>query len=415
MVLTKITWVLGNRLVFMLKNINALTLLQIALDQYITLLNCRLSAYFFFSESASMNIQWQQQPGQERPVQKIIAHRTTIRSDMISIFKDPDVIDHNLYATVIDMRGKEEAGEGIGVIRDILTQFWHEVYNTLTTGASERSPIIRHDMQKDEWQALARVMLYGFCTLNYFPLRMSPVIIVTCLFGDEILSRQFLLEAFRKYITSEDQIVFDACLSDDCDVNDEDIIDFLSAWRCCRIPTKDNIKDIMFELAHQELVQKPRYVVHCWSPIIKMLQFDESFQTFDGVLRLFMEKQPTAKKVVKALEVETSKEIERLTLDHLKRYIRSLEGKAIERFLHFITGADCLTGNPIKVIIIFNSLAGLQRRPISHICGPTLEVPTTYASFADVASEFNNILKDEQAWSFDIIETKMTPVDVEFF
>jgi hypothetical protein len=114
-----------------------------------------------------------------------------------------------------------------------------------------------------------------------------------------------------------------------------------------------------------------------------------------------MEKQPTAKKVLKALEVKTSNEIERLTLDHLKRYIRSLEGKAIERFLHFITGADCLTGRPIQVI--FNSLSGLQRRPISHTCGPTLEVPTTYESYADVASEFNNILKDEQAWSFDII------------
>ena len=88
-----------------------------------------------------MNIQWQPQPGEERPVQKIIVHRATIRSDMISIIKDPDVIDHNLYATVIDMRGKEEAGEGISVMRDILTQFWHEVYDTLTTGASERSPI----------------------------------------------------------------------------------------------------------------------------------------------------------------------------------------------------------------------------------------------------------------------------------
>ena len=299
------------------------------------------------------------------------------------------------------MRGEEEAGRGIGVMRDILIQFWHEVYNALTIGASERSPIIRHDMQKDEWQALARVILYGFSTLNYFPLRMSPVIISTCLFGEEILSRQFLLEAFRKYVTSEDQKVFDACLSDECDVNDEDIIDFLTAWKCCRVPTKDNIKDIIFELAHQELVQKPRYVVHCWAPIMKMLQFHESFQTLNGVLRLFLEKQPTAKRLLKSLEVETSNEIERLTLDHLKRYIRSLEGKAIERSLHFITGADCLTGHPIKVI--FNSLSGLQRRPISHTCGPTLEVPTTYESYADVASEFNNVLKDEQAWSFDII------------
>ncbi len=47
--------------------------------------------FYFSSEECSMNIQWQPQPVVDRPIQKIIVHRATIRSDMISIFKDPDV------------------------------------------------------------------------------------------------------------------------------------------------------------------------------------------------------------------------------------------------------------------------------------------------------------------------------------
>ena len=79
----------------------------------------------------------------------------------------------------------------------------------------------------------------------------------------------------------------------------------------------------------------------------------------------------TAKKIIKTLRVEIKHQMnQRVTVDHLKRYIRSLEGKALERFLHFITGTDCLTGNPIQ--ITFTSLSGLQRRPISHTCGSTL-------------------------------------------
>ena len=31
-----------------------------------------------------------------------------------------------------------------------------------------------------------------------------------------------------------------------------------------------------------------------------------------------------------------------------------------------------------------------------------LEVPTTYESYAELSSEFKNILKEEQSWSFDI-------------
>ena len=32
-----------------------------------------------------------------------------------------------------------------------------------------------------------------------------------------------------------------------------------------------------------------------------------------------------------------------------------------------------------------------------------LEVPTTYESYTELSSEFTNILKEEQSWSFDII------------
>lgn len=154
----------------------------------------------------------QLQPVEDRPVKKIIVHRATVLSDIIiTIFKDPSVVNYNIYATVVGMNGREETGESSGVMRDIFTHFWQEVYNAFTTGANERSPIIRHDMQREEWQALAGVILYGFCTLNYFPLRISPVIVSTCLFGEEVFSRQFLLDSFRKYLSNEDQKVFDTC------------------------------------------------------------------------------------------------------------------------------------------------------------------------------------------------------------
>ena len=132
-----------------------------------------------------------------------------------------------------------------------------------------------------------------------------------------------------------------------------------------------------------------------------MLQYDEMFRTHAGVLQMYGNRQPNAKKIIKLLQAETTSEIERLTLDHLKRYIRSLEGKALERFLHFISGSDCITCDSIEVT--FTALSGLQRRPIAHTCGPTLEVPTTYESFGELAAEFNNLMRDEQAWSFDIV------------
>ncbi len=334
-------------------------------------------------------------------MKEVVVHRATIRKDVISIFSNPSMLNSIINATVVDYRGQEEKGRGRGVTLDILTHFWHETYNAYTVGSTDKIPLIRHDLQKDQWQSIARVIVYGFSVLRYFPLRISPVIVCTCLFGEESLTKQFLLDSFRVFLTQEDRTVFDTCLGEDCDLMDEDVIDFLSTWKCFRVPTKENIKDIIFELAHQELVQKPRYVVHCWSLILKMLQYDDTFKTQEGVLQTYENRKPTAKKVIKLLQAETTSELERSTLDHLKRYIRSLEGKALERFLHFISGSDCLACDSIE--ITFNALSGLQRRPIAHTCGPRLEIATTYESFGDLASEFNNIMKDEQAWSFDIV------------
>ncbi len=84
------------------------------------------------------------------------------------------------------------------------------------------------------------------------------------------------------------------------------------------------------------------------------------------------------------------------SLDHLKGYVQILEGKGIERFLHLITGSEHIT-------VEFNTLNGFDCRPTVHTCGPVLELLTIYNSYTDLAEEFTNLMKSEQAWSFDIV------------
>lgn len=60
---------------------------------------------------------------------------------------------------------------------------------------------------------------------------------------------------------------------------DEDIIDVLSAYKCHQVVTNDTLGTIVEELAHQELIQKPRYVANSWQPIVKML-FKQRIQRF---------------------------------------------------------------------------------------------------------------------------------------
>ena len=245
-------------------------------------------------------------------------HPFTIRKDLTEIFSDPGILNCCLDVVVIDARGEPEKGKGKGVVLDVLTHFWNNFFISFTVGRKEKTPFIRHDLQKHEWQAIARILVYGYKKYGYFPLQLSFFSMASCLFGEECITLEFLLASFKEYIPAEDQDVLDQCLSDtfDKDDNDDnDVIEFLSSLKCFRLASQENIQEIIHELAHQELIQKPRYIVNCWSPILHSLQDHQEFKTFEGLKEFCKSKTPSAKRLFQA---EPSNDTERECLGHLK-------------------------------------------------------------------------------------------------
>ena len=154
---------------------------------------------------------------------------------MIDIFRDPSILEYEVDFTIIGHAGIEEEGKGSGVLREVLTSFWYECFSSLTVGALQKVPSVRHDYQKGEWEAIGRLIVYGYS------------------FADE-------------------SKVLEKALGNDLDPQDEDLLDLLSNFNCYKSPAKTNIFNIVHELAHQELVQKPRYIADCLAPIINRMR-----------------------------------------------------------------------------------------------------------------------------------------------
>ncbi|XP_068690749.1 uncharacterized protein [Montipora foliosa] len=298
----------------------------------------------------------------ELPIKPILLHRAQLRQDFIMEFSDPNILKFKLDVTVVDEMGKEEIGSGNGVLRDAISEFWRLFFLAATIGAAEKVPFIRHDFKKNEWEAVGRVFVYSFVHLSYLPLQLSPAFIMTCLFEDEALTNDLLLASFRFYVSSDDRDMLANCIAGNVHANDDELLDFLSSFKCYRNPTEQNIREIILEIAHQEIVQKPRFVANCWSPLFIKLR--KLIKTSDDLTKLYEERKPTPKKVVKLLVASPENDAERCCLDHLKRYLKSLEGN-ISNFLRFVTGSDILTCTSIKVT--FNTLEGLIRRPVAHM------------------------------------------------
>ena len=71
----------------------------------------------------------------------------------------------------------------------------------------------------------------------------------------------------------------------------------------------------------------------------------------------------------------------------------------LTKFLRFTTASDVLVTD--RLTISFINSEGLQRWPIAHTCGYTLEVPSRYVSFCVLRGEFKAILNSD-IWEMNI-------------
>ena len=334
----------------------------------------------------------------------LLIHCSTLLKDLINAFSDPRILTSTVLVKVVDNNGRVEAGEGAGVLRDVLTEFWFQFCQSLAIGASSKVPVIRHDYQKQEWQAIGRLLLYGYCREGIFPLTLSPAFISCCVLGEESISEEMLLESFGTYISADEKETMEYCLEnrETLSDNSDDLMELLSSYKCYRLPNEENIQSIFCQLAHQELIQRPRYVANCWSPILRSLDTHDCFGNETNLRSFYEQLKPTPKKVVKILHACPNNEAERNTFDHLKRFVKSLGGN-VSAFLQFTTGASVILPGK-QIAVSFTQLNGLSRRPIGrHTCGLLLEIPSTYQCYNELVEEFSAILQEKSAWSFDIV------------
>ena len=338
-------------------------------------------------------------PGKQSTME-IKVHRANIRNDMLTIFADPCILDECITLDVIfiNRRGEEEAGRGSGLLRDLFSLFWKDVYQSLMVGEIERVPSIRHDFQRPEWEAIGRILMKGFSSCQYFPLMLSKTFFITCLYGESAVSEDLLLQSFMNFVSESEKKLIQSCLDGQVDPLDEELCDFLSTFDCKKVVNATNIKGILVELAHKELIQKPQYVAECWKSVIPWLC--ECFPQKEKLDTLYEKLCPRVLRVISCFEADETNEAERDAMKHLKRFVRGLDTAKLGKFLQFVTGSDIMLCDHIYVS--FTRLDGLQRRPVAHTCTFTLEIPCTYQSFPEFREEFNSIL-EANTWEMDIV------------
>ena len=94
-------------------------------------------------------------------------------------------------------------------------------------GCEEAVPLVCHDMHLQQWEAVAKILVYGF-RLNYFRLLLSKIILSAALFGQESISVDCFIDGFKQHVSAEERDLLNL-IFDSLNKHNKDFTDLLSS------------------------------------------------------------------------------------------------------------------------------------------------------------------------------------------
>lgn len=128
---------------------------------------------------------------------------------------------------------------------------------------------------------------------------LSPAFIISVLFGEKEVWEETLLNSFYRYLPPGDEVLVREAFKASEDkgaFDDEDLIDLLCRYACRKRPTKENVRDLILELAHKELIQRPQYIADCWHALLGKNCKKTDWSTAAKVYKQYESLEPTTKK-----------------------------------------------------------------------------------------------------------------------
>ena len=114
-------------------------------------------------------------------------------------------------------------------------------------------------------------MLYGL-GVGYFPISISPVFLISALFGKNEITDDMVLESFKPDVSHGDESCITSLLTQYDLKSEEDLINVLVAYKCFRKPSEDIFHEILSHLAHQEIVHHPKYIANLFRLVLEVVK-----------------------------------------------------------------------------------------------------------------------------------------------
>lgn len=330
--------------------------------------------------------------------------------DVLQLFRDKKEQVLGEFPFRIRYKNEKAVDTG-GVCRDMLSGFWDEAYMRAFDGGSCLVPALHPHMDMELFPILGTILSHSFLSSGFMPVRLAfPVLAATLLGPNVPIPDHILISSFADCLSLYESSIIGQALKECAlkpkffsDERMSQLVSILSRLGCREVSKPDNFNRLLLQVAKHEFVVKPLGALHGLSSGVpdSHRAFWKGFSV-ERLINLYNALNATPSQVLALIkEPEGMSPNAAVVFGYLTIFIGNLTQDELRMFLRFVTGSCVVVTH--ELLITFNSLTGLARRPISHTCSCTLELPTSYLSYLEFSQEFRQILNIDIAWAMDAI------------
>ena len=333
-----------------------------------------------------------------------IVDRDNIYEDVLDMYRTGEIVGE---CPIEINYGSEQAIDDGGVQRDMYSAFWEEAYSSVFEGATTLIPMVHPQIDMSVFPVLGRILSHGFLVCGDLPVRIALPSLLAMILGPTVKDvSKVLLDAFLDYVSSTERMVFkDALECKDVhrfpgDIQDT-LLNVLSRFGCRTLPTPSNLISTIKRVSEYEFIVKPAAAIALiHSGIPKSHKDYWSTKSMEDLCSMYDQLTVSSKKVLSLLKSSEAKSINEVRVyDYFTTMIGNMSTEELRPLLRFITGSSVCSA--MDILVTFNSLSGIARRPIAHTCDTTIELSTSYVNYDDFYDEFKAVLnKVNKEFSF---------------
>jgi len=274
----------------------------------------------------------------------------------------------------------------------------------LFDGCTLLTPIVHPEMDMKVLPVIGRILSYAFLACGFLPLQITFPSLVSMLLGlGTFIPDKFLLDTFPDCLSGYERDTVREALncSSLTEMLKTKLIAILSRFGCRVLPV--DLKETIIRAARYHFLVKPIAAITLINTGIPSVHAPYwAKHSIETMQQLYLALTATPAKVLKVFVSEASNESEERVFGYLEQYVGSMSQDFLRKFLRFTTGSSVCIAS--KITVAFNSLSGLARCPIGHTCDSLLELPSSYLTYLEFVTEFDQVLSQpEHAWLIDAL------------